>query len=202
MFSSAKKSFIRTFTGRKLFPYKPEAEQIHITDITHALSNICRYTGHTKRFYSVAEHSLLCYHIAQSEGYDKKVQLYCLMHDFSEAYVNDMASPLKKFLKKYIKTENKIMDKIFEKFSVPVWESHEKEIVKLVDETMLYSEMKHLMGDYDTENTFIDKERLDYDFNLLDESYEYFEYTHEQLQDALAFKFMQAYQEAFNEGLL
>jgi hypothetical protein len=51
---------IITFTGGSFYPLEPRAEDINPIDIAHALSNQCRYTGHVRRFYSVAEH---CCHI-------------------------------------------------------------------------------------------------------------------------------------------
>lgn len=63
--------------------------------IAHACAQINRFTGHTARPYSVAEHQLLCADIAAHLGLPPVVQLACLVHDAHEAYVGDMASPLK-----------------------------------------------------------------------------------------------------------
>ena len=54
------KGWIQTFTGKRMYPLDPKPEDICIEDIAHALSNICRFTGHTKKFYSVGEHSINC----------------------------------------------------------------------------------------------------------------------------------------------
>lgn len=51
--------WIETFTGRQFFPLEPDFEQVDIRDIAHALSMKCRYTGHVREFYSVAQHSVL-----------------------------------------------------------------------------------------------------------------------------------------------
>lgn len=66
-----------------------------IDDIAHALAQINRFTGHCSRPYSVAEHSLLCRHLAMMDGKPVSVQLACLMHDAHEAYTGDTSSPAK-----------------------------------------------------------------------------------------------------------
>lgn len=69
--------------------------QIDLQDIAHALAQINRYTGHTTRPYSVAEHSLLVADIAQRAGATPMVQLAALLHDAHEAYTGDVSSPVK-----------------------------------------------------------------------------------------------------------
>lgn len=69
--------------------------QIDLADIAHALAQINRYTGHTTRPYSVAEHSLLVADIAQRAGATPMVQLAALLHDAHEAYTGDVSSPVK-----------------------------------------------------------------------------------------------------------
>lgn len=43
--------WIRTFTGRKIDFETFSTRDVCIIDIAHALSNLCRFTGHTKSFY-------------------------------------------------------------------------------------------------------------------------------------------------------
>jgi len=64
-------------------------------DIAHALAQINRYTGHTHRPYSVAEHSLLVADIAAARGAGPVCQMAALMHDAHEAYCGDVSSPVK-----------------------------------------------------------------------------------------------------------
>lgn len=68
----------------------PDPSVLDIEVIANALSNICRFTGHVSRFYSVAEHSVRCSYIGPDDE-----ALERLMHDAAESLVNDMASPLK-----------------------------------------------------------------------------------------------------------
>jgi hypothetical protein len=89
------KPFILTYTG-KVFPFGcMTPDMIDIRDIAHALSQLCRYTGHTTMFYSVAQHSLL---VSEKMPGGPAQKLAGLLHDGAEAYTNDLASPLKKWM--------------------------------------------------------------------------------------------------------
>ena len=66
---------------------------VTIEVIAHALSNMCRYTGHVTRFYSVAEHSVRCSYVGPPEE-----ALERLMHDAAECLVVDLPSPLKRMV--------------------------------------------------------------------------------------------------------
>lgn len=66
-----------------------------LTAMAHACSQIVRFTGHTSRPYSVAEHQLLCADIAHALGLPPAAQLACLVHDLHEAYTGDASSPVK-----------------------------------------------------------------------------------------------------------
>src|SRR4051812_3444740 len=87
-------TWIRTASGQKVSLKKPEPATLLLEDIAHALSNICRFAGHTARFYSVAEHSVL----ASRHIGDARFALAALMHDASEAYLGDVSRPLKRML--------------------------------------------------------------------------------------------------------
>lgn len=90
-------SWMITITGRQhyLSGDQVQENQIDIYDVAHALSQINRYTGHTKRPYSVAEHSMLVSELARHDGKSALVQLACLVHDAHEAYSGDMSTPAK-----------------------------------------------------------------------------------------------------------
>jgi hypothetical protein len=83
--------WMQTFTGRAFYPLDPRPEDIDPVDIAHALSLICRYGGHSSRFYSVAEHCVLMSHAVAPEH-----ALWALLHDATEAYLGDMIRPLKR----------------------------------------------------------------------------------------------------------
>ncbi len=88
-----KGDWIQTFSGRRFWPLDPRSEDVAIEDIAHALSLVCRFGGHCRCFYSVAQHSVL---VA-----DKcpRFPLHALLHDAAEAYLGDMTRPLKRSLR-------------------------------------------------------------------------------------------------------
>lgn len=114
--------FILTYTG-KVFPYYDVSpDNIDIRDIAHALSHLCRFTGHTTMFYSVAQHSLL---VAEKMPGGPEEKLVGLLHDAAEAYTNDLASPLKRFIRDadedgstYEYLQDKITAAIYQRFGV------------------------------------------------------------------------------------
>lgn len=110
---------IRTFKGHYLDIFNPEVDAIDIEDIAHALSHICRFAGHTKNFYSVAQHCIECVVALYRNGnYDKKLMLTALLHDASEAYIGDLASPIKARIPQYKTAENLLMSVICQKFNI------------------------------------------------------------------------------------
>ena len=97
---------IKTFTGLTFDFVKPTARMIAIEDIAHALSNICRFGGQAREFYSVAQHSMLVSQLLGSYG--RTMQRHGLLHDATEAYVGDMVKPLKNLLPGYQMIEGNV----------------------------------------------------------------------------------------------
>jgi uncharacterized protein len=130
-------SYIELQSGKKFYFLKPELKDFDVEDIAHALAMNCRYTGHCSRFYSVAEHS---WHMSRMapEG----LELAALLHDASEAYITDIASPIKQHLMDYVELENFLMGRIAEryKFDYPL-----NPIIKQLELTMLSTEAHYLM---------------------------------------------------------
>lgn len=104
---------IRTFTGLYMNVFNPEPEMICIEDIAHALSHVCRFAGHTKLFYSVAQHSVLVAQMVPEE-----LRFAALLHDASEAYLGDLPSPIKKCMPEYKILEKNLSELIHNKFMV------------------------------------------------------------------------------------
>jgi uncharacterized protein len=76
--------------------FDPLRPVFDIRDIAHSLGQLARYNGHAKRFYSVAEHSVLVSKLV--EKLDLGDPFDGLMHDATEAYLSDVPSPLKQML--------------------------------------------------------------------------------------------------------
>ncbi len=115
----------------------PRADEVFIEDIAHALSILCRYGGHCKRFYSVAEHSILLSRHASSPN-----KLWALLHDAGEAYIVDVPRPLKRFLTGYREAEDKIMQVICERFSLST--AMPSEIISLDTAILLDERMQNM----------------------------------------------------------
>jgi hypothetical protein len=83
-------TWMQTFTGKRVDPLNMQPADIAIIDIAKALGNICRFGGHTRRFYSVAEHSIEVANLVED-----KYKLPALLHDAQEAYIGDIIRPIK-----------------------------------------------------------------------------------------------------------
>lgn len=110
--------------SRTLFPlHDPKPSDVLFDDISHSLARICRYTGHTDRHYSVAEHSLLVARRVLRMTGDLEKAYAGLMHDAAEAYVGDICRPLKNTspdLEKALDAvENRVWGAITLKFGFP-----------------------------------------------------------------------------------
>ena len=145
-------TFIETFTGKRFGFLDPQLDEIHVYDIANALSKSCRYVGHVSDFYSVAEHCCHLYDYYRANetriGHDDEQGVNyrlrartILLHDASEAYLADIARPVKKILPDYQKLEAKIEALLAQKFNLlypfPAW-------VKEMDTRILLDERKML----------------------------------------------------------
>lgn len=123
-------------------------EQILLTDIAHALSNICRFGGHCREFYSVAQHSV---HVAQwmkEQGYHPYAQMLGLFHDASEAYLGDIIRPLKAtgLFTEYLRMEKLVQAQINYKFCKNSQHKDYTAQVKSADQQLLSNEARALFG--------------------------------------------------------
>jgi hypothetical protein len=131
-------NWMQTYTGRQFWPLDPRPDDIDIIDIAAALSKLCRFGGHCRKFYSVAEH---CVHIAGQAPHPLRFQ--ALMHDAAEAYLVDVPRPIKHCLTEYLEIERRIEICIFQKFKIPYPIANE---VKHLDNRMLLTECNKNMG--------------------------------------------------------
>ena len=118
-----------------------------IRDIAHALSLMTRANGHFPEFYSVGQHCIHCYEEAVARKYSPFLCKACLLHDASEAYLADITRPVKQFLPGYLEIEKRLQDTIYEKFLGRVPTETEQTAISSVDDTLLYYEFDHYMGE-------------------------------------------------------
>lgn len=145
-------NYITTFSKLHINPLNPEPDKINILDIAHALSLICRANGHFMQFYSVAQHSINCANEAKARGFSEKIQLACLLHDASEAYLSDITRPVKKHLPHYLSYEKIMQDAIWNVFGLNDLAKDELIIVEEIDDTILFHEFKHFMDEMINDN--------------------------------------------------
>jgi uncharacterized protein len=124
------------------WPMDPRADEVEIDDIAHSLSMQSRYAGHSLRFYSVAEHSVL---IARwlLDHYPPERALWGLLHDASEAYLVDVPRPVKPFLPGYKEAEARVMAVVCERFGLPITMPHS---VHEADNRILHDEKAQNMA--------------------------------------------------------
>jgi len=133
-------SHILTYTGKYIDLEDPEIEKLDLRDIAHALSNIARFTGHTDKFYSVAQHSVLASRAGRVHG--DKAALSLLFHDAHEAYLGDVSHPLKRLIiQDYSKLARKFDELLAIKFEYVFMPNKVSEI----DRRLCLSEAKQLM---------------------------------------------------------
>lgn len=136
---------MNTYTGKKIDPMNMTSEDVSIQDIAHALSLTCRGGGHVSYFFSVAQHSINCMKEAKARGWSERLQLACLLHDASEAYISDIIRPVKVHLSNYLEIEGSIMNVILERFGLADLNEEENAMWKQIDDEMMNFELKNFM---------------------------------------------------------
>jgi uncharacterized protein len=106
-----------TFSGILIDLWHPDKKLINIQDIAHGLANNSRWNGHSRKFWSVAQHCCMMYDIAPKER-----KLTFLMHDAEEAYWSDVIKPIKNKLQEscpeIIELMHLMRDIIFERYGI------------------------------------------------------------------------------------
>lgn len=127
-------------SGRYFDFERPDVLTLTVDEIAHALSNICRFGGHSP-FYSVAEHSVHVSHIVPCED------AYAgLMHDAAEALTGDIPKPLKRLLPDFQRIEANVEAAIARQFGLP---EKMPPSVKAADLSMLAREQIDLFANRD-----------------------------------------------------
>lgn len=131
-------AYIELSDGSKYYPNEPFDWKVDT--MAHALGNQCRYTGHCRHFYSVAEHSVLCSLLSEELGLGDPFE--ALMHDAHESVITDMASPWKPHLPDYVAAERQAEESLRSQFNLPLQMSDE---AKQIDMLALFIEAHYLI---------------------------------------------------------
>ncbi len=158
MIERTETNWVQTFTGRQFWPQNPRVEDICIEDIAHGLSMKCRFTGQTKKFYSVAQHSYYvsnCLWDSHANNPHRLVlSLWGLLHDAAEAYLADIPRPLKDDFKigdeTFRQVEDRLLEMIIRKYGLDWPEPLE---VKVADNILLATEKRDFMPKRDRKIT-------------------------------------------------
>lgn len=142
-------SWITLYSGAKFDFDKPEECEFTLDDIAVPLSHICRFTGHTVHHYSVAQHSVMVAdQMLASKSPVVREQAYNgLMHDATEAFLGDVALPLKQILPDYQRLEERIEPVIMARLGLNVSRT---DIIKRYDMRAMVTERHALMEDQDS----------------------------------------------------
>jgi 5'-deoxynucleotidase YfbR-like HD superfamily hydrolase len=136
-------TWMLTAGGRKITVDAIEPQDIAIEDLAAHLAKICRFTGACRILWSVAEHSLLVADIlAERYPGDHELQLCGLLHDAPEAYLQDLATPVKAGLDRYNAMERAAWWAVAERFGLPL---SQPPAVKMADLIALATERRDLM---------------------------------------------------------
>lgn len=148
------KPYITTYTGKYICPLNIQPEDIELEDIARGLSNTCRFGGQLEYFYSVAQHSVLCYELSKQLNNDNSISLACILHDAAESITGDQLAPIKGNMAISImpygkivsinEMEDKILNAINKKFNLNLDYHHPS--VKYIDRVLLNSESYYLRG--------------------------------------------------------
>lgn len=139
--------WISLLSGAHFNYNKPEESDVTIEDLASALSNVCRFAGHLPRFYSVAQHLVNTSHIVSPEN-----AFTALMHDTTEAFTNDIPTPLKWALPIFkeleVKTESAMAKKFGFEYPYPA-EVKEADTIMLMLEKYYVKECNDYWPNYE-----------------------------------------------------
>lgn len=148
---------IATYSGGRFYIGTPSPDEVDIDDIAHALSNLCRFTGHTRKFFSVAEHSINVMRVVANLIVGKqepvpRMQLkdtltWALLHDAHEAYIGDISRPFKWYLETIAPG---MLDSVLGRIDTAIEEHFRlgpepKALIKQADNICLAAEKRDLM---------------------------------------------------------
>jgi hypothetical protein len=132
-------NWMQTYTGKVFVYADPDPASICVEDVAHSLASQCRYNGHTRYFYSVAQHSV---HVARECGGDH--ELWGLLHDAAEAYTGDVVQPLKGVVSGFARIERRVERAVWKALGL---KGRLPRKVRDVDARVFATEVRDLMAD-------------------------------------------------------
>lgn len=145
------RSSVYTYEGREFRLLDPDPDDVSLIDVAFSLSRQCRFNGHTKLFYSVAQHSTQTGDVLFEWTKSPEVALVGMLHDAAEAYTGDVPRPIKRmfddlFPGVFSEIELGIERAIYEHFGLLGRSAGDWNLVKLVDDIMVSTEIRDLMS--------------------------------------------------------
>ena len=145
-------AYITTFSGRVFYPLAPDAGSVDVVDIAHSLSMSCRWNGHVRTFYSVAQHAVFVAELV--ERMCPHLAFAALHHDSDEAYLSDVPTPIKKSLivagfegadRAFADAEADVYAAIAEALRIPALSERDHAVIKAADLAALRYEAEYLI---------------------------------------------------------
>lgn len=158
---------INTQSGKTITPLDPDPAAIELTDIAHALSNISRFTGQGTRFYSVARHSVHVSHEVEARGGSRAAVQWGLLHDAPEAYLSDVAAPVKESLPGYTHAEKRLAEAVRDAIDLEVSAADER-LVDAADSAVGRYELSVYLPESDHDRPPLEFEPDDLDTSITD----------------------------------
>jgi 5'-deoxynucleotidase YfbR-like HD superfamily hydrolase len=105
--------WMTTYTGKKVYPANPKPEDICLEDIAHALSQTCRFGGHTVVPYYVSQHSIIV-----ADNVPESLRAVAILHDAPEYILGDVVAPLKRSMPDYKAIEDRVWSAVCCRFGI------------------------------------------------------------------------------------
>ncbi len=131
-------NLLQTYTNKIIDVVNPTIDMVDIIDIARGLAYTCRYAGQCPHYYSVAEHSIHCCIMAQKLHLSSNSIKWALLHDAAEAYIGDIARPIKSIVPEFKKVEDHLLEVIALKFNLKTYKIP-TEVIE-IDNRMLTTE--------------------------------------------------------------
>ena len=133
---------------------KPTVQMIHWPDVAESLAKQCRWNGHCRDFYSVAEHCILVSQLVTSD-----LRLHALLHDAHEAFLGDIIRPVKAVLGDALKeVEDRLDQVIYQAAVLDVPRGIDRTLIKDADMRALATERRDIMTPPPADSDFVPAE--------------------------------------------